>query len=114
VPEKPECYKTDTKCYKTGIAAASPALTINMFPQGAPVNQTAGDGFTISRDERVARVRRAAAAKGMVLSKAYARSVEDPNYSLYLLADARTNSLVFPHQGQFTTLEAIEEFLTTR
>jgi len=50
----------------------------------------------------------------MVLSKAYARNSQDPNYSLYLLADAKTNSLIFPHQGQFTTLDEIEEFLASR
>jgi hypothetical protein len=109
-----ECYKTDTKCYKTGIAASAPALTIDTFPQGAPVNQTADDDFRVSSDDRVARLRRLAAAKGMVLSKAYARNAQDPNFSLYLLADAKTNSLVFPHQGQFTTLDEIEEFLGVR
>ena len=68
----------------------------------------------MSSDNKVARVSRTAAAKGMVLSKAYARSPQDPNFSLYLLADTQTNSLVYPHQGEFTTLDEIEEFLATR
>jgi len=78
------------------------------------VNPTTHDSFRVSSDDRVARLRRTAAAKGMVLSKAYARNSQDPNYSLYLLADAKTNSLIFPHQGQFTTLDEIEEFLASR
>jgi hypothetical protein len=73
------------------------------------VNQT-----TVSSNDRVARLRRIAAATGMVLETAYARNAQDPNFSLYLLADARTNSLVFPHQGEFTTLDEIEEFLASR
>lgn len=55
--------------------------------------------------------RRAAAKEGMSLLKAYARNGADPNFERYLLADPRTNSIVFPHRGLFTTLEEIEEFL---
>ena len=71
-------------------------------------------GPQIAPPDREALARKAAAREGLGLLKAYARNRLDPNFGLYLLADPRTNSIVFPPQGLFTTLDDIEEYLLSR
>ena len=66
----------------------------------------------MATDIRETRARKAAARQGMILMKAYARDKKDRNYGLFLLANAGSNTPVFPSDGEFTTLGRIEAYLS--
>ena len=66
----------------------------------------------MATDIRETRARKAAARQGLILMKAYARDKKDRNFGLYLVANAGTNTPVFPLDGEFTTLGRIESYLS--
>ena len=66
----------------------------------------------MATDIRETRARKAAARQGLILMKAYARDKKDRNFGLFLLANAGSNTPVFPSDGEFTTLGRIESYLS--